>query len=125
MTTLRNITIALCAVFMLASCGGGTPESVAENFQKALMSGDYKEAAKYATEKTAPLLDQLASMTSEEMIKEMKEQSKGAKFNVIAKEINEDEATITLEMVTADGDTNTTDYDLVKENGSWKVDFKK
>lgn len=125
MKTLKNIAIAACAVFMLAACGGNSPEAIAQNFQKALMTGDFQEAAKYVTKTTAPMLEQMAIMVSEERLKEMQEEFKGVKLSVVGKEVNEDEATITLEITSADGDTDTNTYDLVKEDGSWKVDFKK
>ena len=125
MKVLRNTTIVLCAIFMFAACSSG-PEAAAENFQKALMGGDFKEAAKYATKESLPLLDVMANMASKEQLKKMKDEYEGAKLKVISKEINENEATITLEvMMSTDGDADTTKYSLIKEDGIWKVCFRK
>jgi ABC-type glycerol-3-phosphate transport system substrate-binding protein len=125
MKTLRNLVIALCAVCMFAACGGSTPEAVAENFQQAMMDGDFKEAAKYATKSTAPMLEQAASMLSEEQLKKMKEETKGVKISVKSSEVKENEAAVTLETVAADGEADEMVLQLIKEDGSWKVVFKK
>ncbi len=42
---LKNVTATLCTVFMLAACGSKSPEAVTETFLKALMNGNFQEAA--------------------------------------------------------------------------------
>jgi ketosteroid isomerase-like protein len=113
---------------MLTACGGGgNPESVALDFQKAVMNGDFEEAVKYATENTAPMLKRMASMGGAEEMKGVKEEFKNTKVAVKSSEIDEEAGTaiVTLELTNADGDTDIARYDLIKENGSWKVIFKK
>ncbi len=125
MKTLRNVVVALCAVFMLSACGGGTPESVAESFQKAIMNADFKGAAKYATKSTAPMLEQVTGMMTKEQLQEMKKETDGTKVQVKSADIQEDKATVVLELIDASGDIDEITHYLIKEDGSWKVEFKK
>ena len=125
MKTFKNIAIALCATLMLAACGGGSPEAVAEKFQKAMVSGDFDKAASYATKASAPMLKTMGSMLTGTMLDEFKEQVKGAKIRVVSSEIDGDTATVTMEVTNADGETEEETCNLVKEDGEWKVGFEK
>ena len=123
---LKNITVALCTTLMLAACSSEGPEVAAENFQRALMSGNFSQAAKYASKKTIVMLEQLANMVSAEQAAEMEKEMQGVTLNVIGKEINEDKtaAAVVLEITSIDGDMDTSSLSLIKEDESWKVDYK-
>ncbi len=125
MKKFLNVTAIFCTAFMLAACGSKSPEAVTETFLKALMNGNFQEAAMYATSETVPVLEQMAKMVSEDELKEIIDEFKGTTLKVIGEEVNENEATVMLELATADGAIDTASYSLAKEDGAWKVDFKK
>ena len=128
MKTLKIVVLALCAMFMLAACGGGgNPEAVAEDLYKAYFEGDFGKAAKYATKESAAALQKMADNADAEQLKEFKEMFKGAKTKVLSSDINEEAGTgvVSIELTSADGKTNTVKCDVVKEDGSWKAEFSK
>ncbi len=62
-----------------------------------------------------------------EQLKEFKETLKGASVKVVGSEIDEEAGTgtVSLELTSPDGKTNTVECDVVKEDGSWKAEFSK
>ena len=50
------VAIAIMSISVLASCGGGTPEEVAIQFNEALLDGDVEAAQDLSTEETAKLM---------------------------------------------------------------------
>lgn len=125
MKTVKVAILTLFAALMLSACGGGSPEAVAQKFQSAIMEGDFEKAAQYASSSTAPLLKSMATMIPADQLKELKDEAKGTKVKVGEVEVEGDTATVTLEMTSADGEVDSMDYHLVKEDGSWKVVFEK
>ena len=126
MKTLKIAILALFATFMLAACGGGSPESVAENMYKAYFNGDFEKAAKYATAESATMLKQMAAMSGDEM-GSFKEMMKGAKVKAVGSEIDKEDGTaiVDLELTSPDGEVDNITCHLVKEDGSWKAEFRK
>ncbi len=125
MKTLKIAIIALCAAFLLAACGGGTPESVAKNYVDAALSFDYKKAAECATKKhSASILREFEDYSEEELKKEVEEakkEFKGITYKVTKVEDEGEEATVYFEF--AKGDKTKEGWVvLIKEDGKWKVD---
>ena len=128
MKTIKMVVLALCATFMLAACGGETPESVAESYVKSYIAIDYKKAAKLATKEYGDeILDgakEIPEETLKELIAERKEELKDIKYEIVNVEVDEEEAVISFEF-TLNGDTEDGRVNLVKENGKWKVESER
>lgn len=114
---LGMLAMALC----LIGCSKG-PDKVAVAFCEALADGNFDKAAEYVTKDTQPVLKMMASVpgAKENMIKE----TEGAKFKAVNTKIDGDKATVTIE-TKKDGKTDTDDFNLVKEDGAWKVKAEK
>jgi ABC-type glycerol-3-phosphate transport system substrate-binding protein len=121
MKMFRILALALCATFMLTACGGGSPESVAKSFVKAFVDRDFSKAAEYATAKTASWLAE-AAKTSGQM--DLREYDRGTEISLISSEVKEGKATVTLELRSPNGDKVEAELELVKEDGSWKVELE-
>lgn len=109
---------------MPSACGGGTPESVAEKYCKAIMCADVKTAVKYATASESEDINEILSdaETREFVLKAYD----GAKLKLAASEIAEDNesAEVVFDVETApDSEKENLQMrvSLVKEGGSWKV----
>ena len=125
MKTLKIFVLALCATFMLAACGGGSPEAVAENYVDAALSLDFEKAAKCSSkEHAADILEGIDDYTEEELEEEVKQAKKnfeGITYKITAVEADETEATVKLEFTKGDK-TKDGRLELIKEDGKWKVD---
>lgn len=122
MKLLRNIAIVLIATFALTSCGGSSPEAVAEKFLTAIKKADFETAKKYASPETEALLGFAAMMPADEIEKQKEEGSK-VKIKVVGSEISEDGTTakVTIESTDKDGNVSEDKLDLKKIDGEWKV----
>jgi len=106
----------LVIVALLAGCSlVNSPKAAVKNFRKAIEKNDMKALAQAATPETVQLIATFGSKAqgyaanmSEKKIKEIKE------------EIDGDTAVVTY--IFADGEEE--NFDLVKIDGKWKVDFK-
>ena len=125
MKTLKIAVIALCATFLLAACGGGTPESVAKSYVDAALSFDFEKAAKYSSkEHAADIMRGMEDYSKEDLKKEVEEarkEFKGITYKVTGVELDEDEATVEFEFA-KDDKTKDGRLELIKEDGKWKVD---
>jgi hypothetical protein len=106
---------ALVIVALLTGCSlVNSPKAAVKKFGKAIENNDMKALAKVATPETVQLIATFGSKAqgyaasmSEKKIKEIKE------------EINGNKAAVTI--IFADGEEE--NFDLVKIDGKWKVDF--
>ena len=117
------IAIALLSTLVLASCGGNTPEDAAKGFMTALIKGDVDKAKELSTEKSHKIVGLIAAMTASQADSQSEEQKK---------KMEETLAALDKIKCEVDGDTakcapegENKKIDLVKEDGKWKVDFKK
>jgi len=115
---VKGVLVAVVAaslVFGMVSCGGGSPTAAAKGFVAAVeKGGDAKALEKYATAETAGLI----AMFGEKAKTSLAEKGK---ITNTSEEIDGDTAKVTLTF--ANGET--TDLDLVKVDGKWKVSVKK
>lgn len=123
MRLIRNLTVVIFAAIMLAACGGGSPESVAESYVKAALTIDFKAAAKYSSkEHAADILEAMDYMEEEaEELAEAKEGFVGITYKITEVDVEGDEATVKFEFAKGD-ETSNGRLELIKEDGSWKVD---
>lgn len=132
MKLIKSLAVILLALSMTTACksGGANPEATAEKFIKAVQGFDFEEAKKYSSKESAAMIDMMkgfmAAAPAEELEKQ-KAEAKNTKIEVISSNVAEDgnTATVTLKATTPDGNSKEDKIDLVKEDGEWKVNFKK
>ena len=134
---MKKILVALIAslALFLAACGGSSPESIAEDYIKALFKFDYGKMKKLATEKNKAGLEK-SEQEMEKSMQELKDKDKKqmeekkelyAAMTVTGSEeakISEDGNSATVKVTAVDKDKKTSDFKvhLIKEKDAWKVD---
>lgn len=106
-------------MLVYTSCGkGDSPKSITEKFLSAVSSGDYDVAKKFGTEDTDRLLDFMSSF------KKMGVEPGGTdlKFEVTDEQITGDQAVVKVHV---DGHAKEQQFNLIKEDGKWKVAMTK
>ncbi len=117
---ITAILSIIALLSLLAACGGGSdPESVAKSFMDALLKGNFSKAAKYATEESAQALNMLAAFGDQALGDQAAELEK-VEYKITGSSINGDNATVTIE-----SEGQSSDLNLQKESGKWKVAFDK
>ena len=118
-----------CALFLTACGGSDTPEAVAQDFVKALTSGDVDKVLKLMdmSNKDAKELEKMrpkAEMMFAKIKKDIDAQGGVKSIKAVGTEISEDGNTakvmVQLETVTGKGG-NTKPVRLKKVDGKWKV----
>lgn len=120
------LAVAALATIVIAGCKGGSsdPKAVLTAFFEKLAKKDIDGAAKYATKASKSTLDMMKKglEMAEKMGQDAKEKDPTEEFKNLEfgdAKISGDSATVT---VTKKGE-EPFDFPLVKEDGSWKVDF--
>ena len=127
MKLAKRVLLVLFAAFMLAACGGSSPESAATKFLNAMETLDIETAKKYSVKEIGDRLDRQRDYYSDEEFeaekKEMEAEAKKAKMQAVGSKIDDsgEKATVTFEMTGEDGERETHDVYLIKEDGAWKV----
>lgn len=126
MIKLIVMTVCTCAMFLIAGCGGPSPDAVALDFMKTLQAGKADEAylKETCTEDTAKLFGLAMAMGKDELKKELE----GVTFSVKETKIDGDTAVVTLVAEGKKGKKGGKDDDkltLKKVDGKWKIDVKK
>ena len=114
------VAIAIMSISVLASCGGGTPEEVAIQFNEALLDGDVEAAQDLSTEETAKLMPLIIGFASSQT-KNMSDEDK--KKRLEAMETMECDAEGEKAMCGPKGQRKT--VELQKVDGDWKVHINK
>ena len=93
--------------------------------ESLIRDGNIDAATQYMSTTTAQLFDMLISLGGEDAKKELASNArKTAKFTVKSVEVTGDKAKAIVTGV-VDGETSDETFDLVKENGVWKVNVEK
>ena len=111
--TLKRVLIAIMVASValgMASCGGGSPTATAKAYVAAVVKGDTKAIEKVATKYTVTLIGTFGEMAA----KQYKEYGKITKT---AKEIDGDEATVSLTYENGETEKVT----LIKDKDKWLV----
>jgi hypothetical protein len=116
---IKSILVAAGAALILTACGGGsvenTPEAVTKAFVKAISAKDFKGAAGYCTATSGKIVESLEEMAA--MMPETKLDKEEVKC-----ETEGDKAKCKFCCASGKGEES---YNLVKEDGKWKVDYVK
>ena len=119
MKKISSIILFAALMLVYTSCGkGDSPKSITEKFLSAVSSGDYDVAKKFGTEDTDRLLDFMSSF------KKMGVEPGGTdlKFEVTDEQITGDQAVVKVHV---DGHAKEQQFNLIKEDGKWKVAMTK
>jgi len=116
------ILMFLAGPTLLMACAGRTPASAVTNFYRAIESGDADTA-------TSLLSDETIGMIGEEKLRagfqktgiEIKEKGGIAEIQITKEDIVGDAAKVTAMIKYGNGTAETEVYDLVKQNGQWKL----
>ena len=122
MKTLRNVSLTLFTILLLAACGGGasSPESVVEKYLEAAKVVDLEAAKKCLAKSLAQEFDDITKLMSEEEIEELKAENANLKVANIRSEIDGDNATVYFDEAHGDH-SHTRQIPMVKEDGEWKM----
>ena len=106
------IMIVVSLLLVMASCGGGggSPTAATKAFMSALEKGDTKAMEKVATPETVALIAAFGEKAKESM-------KEYGKITYSDEKIDGDKATVKVSF--ANGETS--DVELVKVDGKWKV----
>lgn len=128
MKKIKIVWVLMISAFLF-SCGGGSDSKPADQVDKLIKSiekGDYDTAidclameGKTLTDEEKTKLNAMLGMT-----KGVIDSKKGiASSEVIEENVSEDgnTATVKIKYVYGNGDEDTSEYNLVKEDGAWKV----
>jgi hypothetical protein len=123
---MKNFVFVALAALAIYGCGetAATPEEVAKQFATSLDKGDFKAAKALGTQSTQSMLEMLEKFMSAggEAVEKAKAEMGKAKFDEVKCEGTEDKKTCTV-CCGANGQGD--ELELVKENGSWKVNINK
>jgi len=108
------VSIVLITGMIFISCAGGSPSSVVKQLHTAIEKGDTKAISELATSDAAQML-LLIGEKAKGMISE--------KGGIIKTEETISGDTAVVKVTYKDGETE--DFDLIKENGKWKVSINK
>ncbi|MCP1631768.1 DUF4878 domain-containing protein [Kerstersia gyiorum] len=131
---LRSRLSAFFALFfalMLAACSGGKPESVVETFYKAAAKGDVELATKQIALAEVPASEMTMAKGKIQMIVGEMQQRVAAndgldKVEIVEVQIDDanNTAVVRTKLVFGNGKDSTSNNNLVKEGGDWKISLK-
>jgi len=119
---IKLLALAAVATFMFACGGGDTPEKVAEDFHKSLGEKDFAKAKGLATKKGEKDIQTLEEMSKSMGAMGGEEKAEKVEIEkVTCAEVKDDKTTCTCK----EKNGKETKYNMVKEDGKWKVDYSK
>lgn len=132
---MKKIILGLCMLAGLAACNThadmGSPTGTVDAMFTAMKNGNMDDIKKFITKKDVQFLesaenlmnsvdaDAIAKMKAK-MGDEFKDKVKDVKYTLKNEKIDGDKAIVDAE-VTEDGKTDTHNFNLVKEDGTWKI----
>ena len=123
---MKNFILVALAALVVFGCGNtaSTPEDVAKEFATALDKGDFKAAKSLSTEASHSLIGMMEGLMSGggEMAEKAKAEMGKAKFEKATCEGTDAKKTC---KICCDDKGKDTEFELVKENGTWKVNMTK
>ena len=131
---MRKIFFAIYVIVCTSSCNTSDktpPVAVIESMFTAMKNGDMENTKKFISKADVAkieFLEQMGNNLDSEMVKKMKtkfidefkDKVKDISYNLKNEKINGDKATVDVE-VTKDKKTESHTFNLVKEEGAWKI----
>ena len=128
MKKLGFVIMIAAMLFALAACGAGAPandpKSVAVAFLDRMKNMDLDGAKQLATADGAKMLDMVKGLMAGVDKAELdKQKAEGAQSETKILDVKEEGDKATVQYSQKEGETSV--LEMVKENGQWKVNFKK
>ncbi len=132
---MKKIILLLCVAAGFAACKGtsdqGSPTAAIDAMFTAMKNGNMDDIKKFITKQDVAFLEsaeKFINSVDPEAIKKMKSKMgdefkakvKDVKYTLKNEKVDGDKATVDAE-VTEDGKVNTHTFNLVKEDGAWKI----
>ena len=132
---MKKIIVLLCIAVGFAACNGkndqGSPTAAIDAMFTAMKNGNMDDIKKFVTKKDAAFLEsaeKFVTSVDPEAIQKMKtkmgdqfkEKVKNVKYTLKNEKIDGDKATVDAEVI-EEGKTETHTFNLVKEEGAWKI----
>lgn len=132
---MKKIIVLLCMAAGFAACNEkndqGSPTAAIDAMFTAMKSGNMEDIKKFITKKDIALMESLEKMANSidsgailkmktKMGDRFKDKVKDIKYTLKNEKIDGDKATVDAE-VTGEGKVNTHTFNLVKEDGDWKI----
>jgi len=111
-----------CVSLALSSCGSSGPKTAAESFFKSFAKLDFEGARAFCTEEGKASLSLLEAVASGMTEEDKAEFTKKYDVKITKVDVKGDTAVAYYTAPDAEGEQT---IDLVKEDGKWKVEFKK
>lgn len=122
-------------IFMLASCGGAsTPGAAAKQYAEYVQNGKYEKFVdgivfdeKMDAAKVKEAKEGLTAMLKEKVNKEIEKKQGIKQIDIVSEEVAEDgnTAKVVLKQTYGNGETDDNTYDMIKQDGKWKMSMKK
>jgi hypothetical protein len=127
--------LSVAILFMACNSGGNSPKATVEAMFAAMKTGNLDDMKKFITKSDVAMLEaaekfmgaldpEAVKKAREKMTTEFKDKVKDVTYVVKDEKITGDNATVTAE-ITQNGKTESQNFDLVKEDGAWKISFMK
>lgn len=132
---MKRIVLALCLVAGFAACNSktdqGTPTGAIDAMFTAMKNGNMDDIKKFITNQDVAMIESAEKLMSSidsgaiqkmktKMADQFKEKVKDVKYTLKNEKVDGDKATVDAE-VTEEGKVNTHTFNLVKEDGAWKI----
>lgn len=118
------VLLLACACLVMPACQNkkkNTPEAVAEQFAKAFYTADFTHMYQYSTKKTQVVIQNLQNAMKEHADKQEEMSKQTVVFVNTTVDSQTDSTAMCTCKVTIDEKPRTDVWELVKENGDWKV----
>lgn len=118
------ILFMACVCLSLSACQNkkkNTPEAVAEQFAKAFYTADFTHMYQYSSKKTQVVIQNLQSAMKEHADRQEEMSKQKVVFVNTTVDSQTDSTAMCTCKVTIDERPRTDVWELVKENGDWKV----
>lgn len=122
-------------MLIMASCGSpSTPGAAAKQYAEYIQKGNYEKFAdgivldeKMDAAKVKEAKEGLTAMLKEKVSKEIEKKEGIKNIEIVSEEVAEDgnTAKVILKQTYGNGETEENTYDMIKKDGSWKMDMKK
>lgn len=131
---IKNTLFAFAISLLFVACGGESPKDATTNFYEALKNGDIDTYYKYTTPTTQSLMNlSFAMICFDKDLKSEKELSSCMKksfenlkeYKIVEIEENAERALVSVEEIHRDGNIKKANFDLIKDEKSWKISIKK
>jgi len=124
-------SLSACKSKDAGSASSATPVAALDGMFNAIKNGDFDGMKKFISKADVANLEEIEKIgngldsnfvreAKETMIKEFKEKVKNVSYKLTNEKTNGDNATVDAE-ITENGKTETHKFDLVKEDGDWKI----